>query len=159
PTAVFFLLLANSLQAQTYRPPLPPPPTGPAPLSPDPNQLPGTTANSKKDPEARSNTQEVVGPLIKLRGDARITTSEILFTADEIDYNRDTEYLEARGHVHFEQLITGEKLDCDRVAYYLSDKNGKFYKVKGTSPSRIEARPGLLTTQNPFYFEGEWAER
>src|SRR5204862_1225694 len=32
-------------------------------------------------------------------------------------------------------------------------------KVKGTSPSRIEARPGLLTTQNPFYFEGEWAER
>src|SRR5262249_28232375 len=35
----------------------------------------------------------------------------------------------------------------------------KFYNVKGSATTRIQARPGLLTSTNPFYFESNWAER
>ncbi len=61
--------------------------------------------------------------------------------------------------VHFENFSHGEKLNCDRAEYNTESKTGKFYNVSGTSPARIESRPGLLTTQNPFYFSGEWAEK
>ena len=81
------------------------------------------------------------------------------FRADEIDYNRDTDTLEARGNVKFEQLLTGEKLECDKLEYNISAKQGKLYNPNGSTPSRIQARPGLLTTQNPFVFQGAWAER
>ena len=50
-------------------------------------------------------------------------------------------------------------MDCDRAEYNTETRIGTFYNVSGTSPARIEARPGLLTTQNPFYFSGEWAEK
>ena len=36
---------------------------------------------------------------------------------------------------------------------------GKFYDVTGSSTQRINARPGLLTTTNPFYFQSNWTER
>lgn len=79
--------------------------------------------------------------------------------ADEIDYNRDTEYAEARGNVHFENFARGEKLNCDRVEYNVRDRTGRFYNVTGSATTRVVARPGRLTTQNPFYFAGDWAER
>lgn len=79
--------------------------------------------------------------------------------ADAIDYNTDTQFVEARGHVHFEYYARGEKLDCDKVEYYLDEDNGDFYNVKGSAASTIMARPGLNTTTNPFYFEGQWLER
>src|SRR5262249_26686376 len=36
---------------------------------------------------------------------------------------------------------------------------GKFYNVRGKGQPRIDARPGVLTSSSPFYFQGEWAER
>ena len=82
-----------------------------------------------------------------------------MLTADEVDYNTDTKDAEARGHVRFESFSRGEKLNCERAEYNTATRSGKFYEVSGTSPARIEARPGRLTTQNPFYFSGEWAEK
>src|SRR5437016_1828960 len=46
-------------------------------------------------------TMEVDGPLRKLRGAARIQTTEMVLYADEVDYNTNTNYAEARGNVHF----------------------------------------------------------
>lgn len=79
--------------------------------------------------------------------------------ADEIDYNDDTGEVQARGHVHFEHFTRGEKVDCDRIEYNIDDQTGKFYDPVGTAPPQIQARPGILTTQNPYYFHGRWAER
>ena len=75
----------------------------------------------------------------------------MLLQADEIDYNTDTGDVEGRGHVHFEHFSRGEKMDCDKAEYNIDDENGTFYNVSG-SAHPIQARPGLLTTQNPFYF-------
>jgi len=97
--------------------------------------------------------------VIHLRINVVIETAEMILKADEIDYNDVTHDAEARGHVHFEHFTRGEKLDCDRAEYNTEEETGKFYNVSGSAPVRVEARPGLLTTKNPFYFEAEWAER
>lgn len=107
----------------------------------------------------RSVTQEVDGALRHMRGSVRIETTDMLLLADEIDYNSDTGDVDARGHVHFEHFSRGEKLDCDHAEYNVDSETGKFYDVSGSANVRINARPGLLTTQNPFYFQGKWAER
>ena len=103
--------------------------------------------------------QEVDGPWRHLRGSARVETNDSLLTADEIDYNSETAKALARGHVHFEHYVNGDVMDCDHAEYDLDEESGKFYLVKGTTPAKVESHPGILTTSNPFYFEGKWAER
>ena len=147
--------------AQVFRPPLPAQPTAPQ-VSPNPNQPVRAARSSAPDAEhvfIEAVTQEVEGPLRRLRGAVRIETTEMQLKADEVDYNSDTGDVEARGHVHFEHFERGEKLDCDRAEYNIDAETGKFYTVSGTASARINARAGLLTTQNPFYFQGDWAER
>src|SRR5262249_11339384 len=104
-------------------------------------------------------TTEKDGPIYHLRGNARVETADMLLKADELDYNTDTDEVVARGHVHFEHFARGEKVDCDRGNYNTQTQKGTFYNVPGSSPVRVQSRPGLLTTQNPFYFHAEWAER
>jgi len=97
--------------------------------------------------------------VLHLRGHARVETADSVLTADQIDYDQETHEAAASGKVHYESFVQGEKLNCDRAEYNTASKTGKFYNVSGTSPARVESRPGLLTTQNPFYFSGEWAEK
>ncbi|MEO8662443.1 MAG: LPS assembly protein LptD [Bryobacteraceae bacterium] len=103
--------------------------------------------------------QEVEGPWRRLRGATSIETITFLLTAEEIDYNEEAGYAEARRNVHYKNFDTGEDLYADKVEYHIDDETGKFYEVHGTSPVKIEARPGILTTSNPFSFKGKWAER
>ncbi len=107
----------------------------------------------------RATHQVNEGSIWKGRGMVEIRTTDMVLRADEIDYDRDKDYAEARGNVDFESFKTGEKLACEKVEYNLEKGTGKFYKPKGSSPAKIDARPGLLVTSNPFYFEGDWAEK
>lgn len=104
-------------------------------------------------------TQEIKGKVYKLRGKARVETSEALLTADEIDYDEESGDAEARGNVFFKHFAGNEELWADRAEFNVNEETGKFYGVRGTSPAKIDPRPGLLVTTNPFYFQGEWAER
>ncbi len=79
--------------------------------------------------------------------------------SDELDYNQETNYVEARGKVEYQNFRSQEKLYCDKAEYYVDDETGKFYNVSGSAPFRVDTRPGLLTTTNPFYFQAKWAER
>jgi len=79
--------------------------------------------------------------------------------ADELDYNQETNYVEARGKVEYQNFRSQEKLYCDKAEYYVDDETGNFYNVSGSAPFRVDTRPGLLTTTNPFYFQAKWAER
>jgi LPS-assembly protein len=98
-------------------------------------------------------------PLRHLRGHVHIETQDSMLDADEVDFNDDTKDAEARGNVHYENFANGDKIQCDHANYNIDTEQGKFYEVRGTAPAKIEARPGVLTTSNPFYFEGKWAER
>ncbi len=156
-------MLVFNLEAQIFRPALPPPAPQAVPISPDPNKkvLP-VRPDAPTDPKEvfiSQDEQDVDGSWRHLRGHVRIETPDMQIKADQLDWNTDTNYVEARGHVHFEYYARGEKLDCDKAQYYLDEDNGDFYNVKGSAASTIQARPGLNTTTNPFYFEGDWLER
>jgi LPS-assembly protein len=103
--------------------------------------------------------QEETPDLIHLRGVSRIETTETLIEADEIDYDRHTGWAYARGNVRFQSFVDGDKLQADHGEYNLQSDEGKFYVVSGTSPAKAGVRRGLLSTTNPFYFQGQWAER
>jgi LPS-assembly protein len=94
-----------------------------------------------------------------LKGAAKVQTSEMVISADQIDYNSDTHWAYARGHVHLEHFATGDKLNADHAEYNLETEEGRFYTVDGTAPAKIISSPWILSTTNPFYFEAEWAER
>ena len=99
------------------------------------------------------------GPIYHLRGHAEIEGAEVSLAADEIDYDDDTGDVNARGNVVFHQYVRGEELHADRVEYNTRDETGKYFNVRGWSRTHVVARPGVLTSDNPMYFEGEWAER
>src|SRR4051794_11976726 len=104
-------------------------------------------------------TQDSNGPWRYLHYEAKVETSDMVITADEIKYNSDTDWAYAQGHVHLEHFNTGDKLDADHAEYNLKTEEGKFYNVSGTSPPKIMTSPGVLTTTNPFYFQALWADR
>lgn len=106
-----------------------------------------------------AKTQSSEGPVYHLRGNAEIEGAELMLSADEIDYNEETHKAEARGNAHFQHFERNEELRADKVVYNTHDETGLFYNVRGWTHSRIDARPGVLTTNNPLYFEGQWAER
>lgn len=156
--AFFLTFLLNFAQAQTARPSyLPAAAAPPSPISPirpiRPNSL------GPKQVHVQADYQESDGPKFFLRGRAEVETVDMLLKADEIDYDQDSGEAEARGHVRFEHFANGERLNAARVVYNVDEQTGKFYEVSGTSPAKIDARPGLLMTATPFYFQGKWAER
>ena len=104
-------------------------------------------------------TQESNGEWKYLKGAAEVKTSEMTISADEIDFNQDTAWAYARGHVRLIHFATGDILNADHAEYNLRTEEGKFFIVNGTSPTKLIASPGLLTTSNPFYYQGQWADR
>src|SRR3954454_17200892 len=106
-----------------------------------------------------SITEDSSPPNRLLHKMAKIVTSDMVISADEIQYNSDTNWAHAQGHVHLEHFVTGDKINADRAEYNLKTQSGKFYLVDGTAPSKIVASPTVLTTTNPFYFQAQWAER
>lgn len=107
----------------------------------------------------RGVTQTREGDWFRLRGSAEVETVDSLIRADEIDYNEATGQVLARGNVRFESFERGEQLAAGHVDYNLRDETGKFYGVRGSSPAKMDTRPGILATTNPFLFQGDWAER
>jgi LPS-assembly protein len=108
-------------------------------------------------------TQDIEGHVYKLRGSpgvpAEIENSQMLFRADEIDFNQDTGDVRASGHVFFHNFERNMKMWAGHLTYNTDEEKGQFYDVIGETRPHIVAKPGMLTTNNPFHFEGEWAER
>jgi LPS-assembly protein len=94
-----------------------------------------------------------------LRGHVEIRYGETVFRADEIDYNEQTGDSEARGNVHFSHLGRKEDLYASRVSYNVRSETGTFYDVHGTVRSASQGGPRALTTDEPFYFQGEVAHK
>ncbi len=122
-------------------------------------QAPRADAPGPDEVVVRAVTQTLEGPWRRLRGAVELETTEMILAADEIDYNQETQQAEARGHVRFRHLIRGEEVQADRAEYNLNTETGRFDNVRGSARPKIELRPRLLITENPFYFEGRWAEK
>jgi LPS-assembly protein len=103
--------------------------------------------------------QEAEGKMYKLRGNARVVGVTMLFQADEIDYNGETHDLAARGNVYYQNFDRNERIWCESLTYNTETQTGRFEKPVGISQPRILARPHVLTSTSPYYYQGEWAER
>ena len=159
------LLPAPPLLAQQPPPPQasiapPAPPDVPNAANPDQRlktQRPGAPNPDEYVVDAESQVAE--GDLRHLRGHVHLESLDKKLDADAVDYNDDTGDVEAWGNVRYENFVDGTKLNCDHAKYNVNTEMGIFYEVRGTSETKIVSRPGLLTTNNPFYFEGKWGER
>ncbi|MDE3195160.1 MAG: LPS-assembly protein LptD [Acidobacteriota bacterium] len=106
-----------------------------------------------------ADTQEADNGVRHLRGKVRIELHNATFTADEADYDENTFIFTARGHVYYRNYEQNEVIYCDRAEYNTDTERGMFYNVHGYAKTKVIARPGVLTTQSPFYFEGQRAEK
>ncbi|MBL0161380.1 MAG: LPS-assembly protein LptD [Bryobacterales bacterium] len=154
-------LLCMAAGGQVYRSPI----LGPSLAAPAPAPPAEAPKIERADPPPPGIVvvygvqQEREGEKYRLRQSARLESLEFLLEADEIDYDRESGLAEARGAVKFVKFQSGEILKADRVDYNLNDQTGTFYKVNGSAFGKIDYRPGILTTGNPFLFQGDWAEK
>jgi LPS-assembly protein len=158
------LIALPALLAQQPPPPTAsvPPPPAEVPNAANPDQRLKTLRSGAPNPgdyDVVADTQEADGDLRHLRGHVHLESLDKKVDADAVDYNDDTGDVEAWGNVRYENFEDGTKLNCDHATYNVNSEMGVFYNVRGTSETKIIARPGVLTTNNPFYFEGKWGER
>ena len=106
-----------------------------------------------------STTQDSDGSITRLHGMVVIELSDATFRADEAEYNEDTKIFTAHGHVSYRNYLHNEILYCDSAEYNTVAHHGTFSHVQGFTKTKVVARPGLLITQEPFYFEGVSAEK
>ena len=134
------LVLAVEALAQT-------PPAAP------PQSIPGGFLNVIAD------EQEKEGDVYRLKGHAELEDSRRLFRADEIEWNRETGDVTAKGHVYYRSFKNNDQLWADHLEYNTEAETGRFYLVRGEMQPKIIVRPGVLSTSNPFHFEGAYADR
>jgi len=160
--AVFTALVLAGAQAFSQIPPpsvLVPPHTAPVAQPNKRIYRPRPNAPPSGEWDMNAITQTSENHVYHLRGHAEMENAIMLFRADEIDYNEDTGDVQARGNIYFEQFERNEKIWADHLEYNTKSETGKFYDVRGTTAPRIDTRPGMLTSLNPYYFQGKWAER
>lgn len=162
--AAALILSPPALAQAPFVPPPPPPVSQPdtVPNAANPNQRLKTqrpNAPAQGDVFVNAVTEETDGSLRHLRGHVRLEMTDKKLEADEVDYDEETGEANFRGNVRYENFLDGTKLECDHGNYNVNTETGFFYDLRGTSVPKIVSRPGLLTTSNPFYFEGLWAER
>ena len=111
------------------------------------------------DYDIDADSQESEGGIYHLHGHVVIEVFDATFKADEAEYDENTNIFKAHGNVSYRNYKRNEVIYCDRAEYNTETARGTFYHVKGYTKTKVVAGPGMLTTQEPFYFEGEWAEK
>jgi LPS-assembly protein len=152
----------------------PAPPPAPAPAAPQPAppsdgatverpdfsvKIPRINAPTRGDYDITADNQESDGGVYHLHGHVVVELFDATFRADDAEYDENTKTFKAHGNVVYRNYDRNEVLYCDRAEYNTDTARGTFYHVKGYTKTKVVARPGVLTTQEPFYFEGEWAEK
>ena len=107
------------------------------------------------DLEIYARSQESLGDMRYLRGNVEIHYNNSILTADEMDYNDQTDDVEARGNVRYRNSVKREDLHAEKFNYNLRTETGTFYRVHGTVASANQGGFRVLTTDNPFYIDGK----
>jgi LPS-assembly protein len=122
-------------------------------------RVPRPNAPPKGGYDISADTQESNNGVYHLRGNVVVELHNATFKADEADFDENTGDFKANGHIYYRNYDQDEILYCDSAEYNTDTEKGVFHHVRGFTKTKVVARPGLLTTQEPFYFEGEYAEK
>jgi len=123
------------------------------------NRLSPSRAINRDEVLVLARDKRIEGDWTYLVGLSELRSQGMVLRADEIDYNRETGYAEARGNVYYESFETKEKIWAVRVEYYTREEKGRFYEVRGETYPKVDSKPGLYRTDGAFRFEGKWADR
>ena len=164
---IFILLLLGVAQtalpqsgSAPSQPPTPPPLNRATVDRPDFSvRIPRINAPALGDYDITSDFQESEGGVTHLHGHIVVELSDATFKADEGEYDENTKIFKGRGNVSYRNYNHDEIIYCDRAEYNTETQLGTFYHVRGYTKTKVVARPGLLTTQQPFYFEGARAQK
>jgi LPS-assembly protein len=114
-----------------------------------------------QDPQStltiRADSQEKIKDVFHLRGNVEVTYKTRKIVADEASYDGASGEVEARGNVTF---ADGEsRLEADEAHYNVRTGNGWFSNARGQLKAKIQPRPRMLATENPFYVRAKRVER
>jgi LPS-assembly protein len=122
-------------------------------------RVPRPSAPPLGEEDIIADTEEDNNGIRHLRGKVRIELHNSTLTADSVDYDQNTNMFNAQGHVYYRNYDQNEVIYCDRAEYNTDTEHGLFYDLQGYAKTKVVARPGVLITQAPFYFQGAWAEK
>jgi LPS-assembly protein len=141
--------------------PAPPPPQD-APTVERPDfsvKIPRINAPERGEYDLAFDFQESEGGVSHLHGHVVVELYNATLKADDMEYDENTKIFKAVGNVSYRNYEHDEVLYCDRAEYNRGTERGTFHHVRGYTKTKVVARPGVLTTQEPFYFEGAYAEK
>lgn len=79
--------------------------------------------------------------------------------ADSVVYDSNTDIATATGHVYYRDYDHDEVMYADDGTYNTDTEEGEFHHVRGYMKAKIVARPGILTSKDPFYFEADTVDK
>jgi LPS-assembly protein len=122
-------------------------------------KIPRINPPAPGDYDITADGQESEGGVYHLHGHVVVELFNATFKADDAEFDENTKIFKAHGNVYYRNYDHNEVIYCDTAEYNTDTRRGTFHHVRGFSKTKVQARPGILTTQEPFYFEGEYAEK
>ncbi|HKU26859.1 MAG TPA: LPS assembly protein LptD [Candidatus Sulfotelmatobacter sp.] len=104
-------------------------------------------------------TQEKIGDLYKLHGDAEIHYRNYILRADEVTYNSDTGEATVNGHFRLDGGPNDDHIQASHGTYNLTSETGRFYDVTATTGMQLRNNRVILTSTAPFAFSGKLVEK
>jgi LPS-assembly protein len=132
----------------------------PATASSAGQNLPNTpSAPRAEDVTITAISQEKIGPVYKLHGNAEIHYGLYILRGDEVTYNADTGQATADGHVALDGGLNDEHIQASHGTYNVRAETGRFENVTGSIGVRMHATRLMLTSSSPFLFTGRVVEK
>src|SRR5215468_10149327 len=94
-------------------------------------------------------TQEKVGDLYKLKGNAEIHYRTYVLRADELTYNRNTGEATATGHFTIDGGPNDDHIRASHGTYNVAAETGRFYNVTATTGLKFTGSRTILTSTAP----------
>ena len=94
-----------------------------------------------------------------LKGNVVFEFPDATLKADAVDYDENTNIATATGHVYYRDYDHDEVMYADSAVYNADTESGEYHHVRGYMKAKIVARPGVLVSKDPFYFEAAWVEK
>lgn len=107
----------------------------------------------------KADQQEKQGDVYTLSGNVEITTEGYVFRGDKVTYNAQTGDVLAEGNVTLDGDRLDEHVTATRGQYNIRTQTGRFENVTGTIGLHFRGHNVILTSSNPFAFEGKLVEK
>jgi len=124
-------------------------------------ERPDAPKNKKRVPYSADDEGELDNGngISHLKGNVVFEFPNGTLRADAVDYDSNSGIATATGHVYYRDYDHDEVMYADTAVYNTDAETGEYHHVKGYLKAKIVARPGVLVSRDPFYFEADRVEK